>query len=75
VLIVDDFLAEGEAAHALIDIVRQAGGKVAGIAVCIEKGQQNGGKMLREEGYRLESIAIVDSMDWESQTIRFRAKN
>ena len=72
VLIVDDFLADGQAMHALIDIVHQAGGAVAGIAVAVEKGQQNGGKILREEGYHLESIAIVESMDWETQTIRFK---
>ncbi len=72
VLIVDDFLADGNAAHALIDLVHQAGGKVAGIGIAIEKGQQQGGSLLREEGYRLESIAIIDEMDWEKQTIRFR---
>lgn len=72
VLIVDDFLADGQAIHALIDLVLQAGGEVAGIGVAIEKGQQNGGRILREEGYRLESIAIIESMDWETQTIRFR---
>ena len=72
VLIVDDFLADGQATHALIDLVHQAGGTVAGIGIAIEKGQQQGGSMLREEGYRLESIAIVESMDWETQTIRFR---
>ncbi len=72
VLIVDDFLADGEAVHALIDIVHQAGGEVAGIGIAIEKGQQKGGRMLREEGYRLESIAIIESMDWETQTIHFR---
>ena len=72
VLIVDDFLADGQAMHALIDLVHQAGGEVAGIGIAIEKGQQAGGKTLREEGYHLESIAIIDTMDWETQTIRFR---
>ena len=72
VLIVDDFLADGQAVHALIDIVHQAGGKVAGIGIAVEKGQQKGGRFLREEGYRLESIAIIEEMDWETQTIRFR---
>ena len=72
VLIVDDFLADGQAAHALIDIVHQAGGTVAGIGIAVEKGQQNGGRLLREEGYRLESIAVIEEMDWETQTIRFR---
>ena len=72
VLIVDDFLADGQAMHALIDLVHQAGGEVAGIGIAVEKGQQQGGKLLREEGFRLESIAIVESMDWETQTICFR---
>lgn len=72
VLIVDDFLAEGEAASALIDIVRQAGGTVTGIGIAIEKGLQNGGKRLRDAGYQVESIAIIEDMDYEKQTIRFR---
>ena len=72
VLIVDDFLADGQAVRALIDLVHQAGGKVAGIGIAVEKGQQKGGRQLREEGYRLESIAIIEEMDWETQTIRFR---
>ena len=72
VLIVDDFLADGQAIHALIDLVHQAGGEVAGIGIAIEKGQQKGGRLLREEGYQLESIAIIESMDCETQTIRFR---
>ena len=72
VLIVDDFLADGEAAHALIDLVKQAGGEVAGIGIAIEKGQQKGGATLRSEGYQVESIAIIESMDWQAQTIKFR---
>ena len=72
VLIVDDFLADGAAAHALIDLVHQAGGKVAGLGIAIEKGQQKGGGELRKEGYRVESIAIVETMDWKTQTIKFR---
>ena len=72
ILIVDDFLADGQAVHALIDIVHQAGAKVVGIGIAIEKGQQQGGRTLRSEGYRLESVAIVESMDPETQTIRFR---
>ena len=71
-LIVDDFLADGQAVHALIDLVHQAGGEVAGIGIAVEKGQQKGGRQLREEGYRLESIAIIDEMDWETQSIKFR---
>ena len=72
VLIVDDFLADGESMHALIDLVHQAGAEVTGIGIAVEKGQQKGGQVLREEGYHLESIAIIDEMDWETQTIRFR---
>lgn len=72
VLIVDDFLADGQAAHALIDLVHQAGGEVAGIGIAVEKGQQKGGAELRAEGVRLESLAIIESMDWQAQTIKFR---
>ena len=72
VLVVDDFMADGEAVHALIDLVHQAGGEVVGIGIAVEKGQQKGGRMLREEGYRLESIAIIEEMDCETQSIRFR---
>lgn len=72
VLIVDDFLADGQAAHALIDIVHQAGGEVVGIGIAVEKGQQMGGTLLRQEGYKLESIAIIEEMDYKTQTIRFR---
>ena len=73
VLIVDDFLADGEASKALIDIVKQAGGEVVGIGIAIEKGQQQGGRMLREAGYHLESIAILESMDYETNEIVFRS--
>ena len=72
VLIVDDFLADGEAAHALIDLVKQAGGEIAGIGIAIEKGQQKGGSLLRSEGFHVESLAIIESMDWQTQTIKFR---
>ena len=72
VLIVDDFLADGEAAHALIDLVHQAGAEVSGIGIAVEKGQQKGGRELREEGYWLESLASVESMDWPTQTLKFR---
>ena len=75
VLIVDDFLADGEAMSALIDLVRQAGGEVVGLGVAIEKGQQKGGRSLREDGYRLEAIAIIEEMDWSTQTIRFREQS
>lgn len=72
VLIVDDFLAEGQAMNALIDIVHQAGAIVAGCGVAIEKGFQKGGRELREQGYHVESITIVDEMDYEKGTITFR---
>ena len=72
VIIVDDFLADGEAASALIDIVNQAGGSVTGLGIAIEKGVQAGGKKLREAGYHLESIAIIDEMDYDKQMIKFR---
>ena len=71
VLIVDDFLADGQAVHALIDIVHQAGAKILGIGVAVEKGQQKGGRILRDEGFRVESIAIIEEMNYETQTIRF----
>ncbi len=74
VLIVDDFLADGQASKALIDIVHQAGGEVVGIGIAIEKGQQQGGRLLREAGYQLESIAILESMDYATQTIVFRGQ-
>lgn len=72
VLIVDDFLADGEAASSLIDIVNQAGATVSGIGIVIEKGQQQGGAKLRNAGFHVESIAIIESMDYETQTINFR---
>lgn len=72
VLIVDDFLADGQAMGALIDIVHQAGAEVAGLGVAIEKGQQQGGRKLREAGYQVESIAIIESMDYKTGEIVFR---
>lgn len=72
IVIVDDFLADGQACQALIDIVNQAGGEVVGIGIAIEKGQQKGGSILREKGYNLESIAIIEEMDYVTQTIKFR---
>lgn len=72
VLIVDDFLADGQASLALIDLVKQAGANVVGIGIAIEKGQQKGGSILREAGYHLESIAVIESMDEATQTFKFR---
>lgn len=62
VLIIDDFLANGQAALGLIDLVKQTGAAIAGIGIVIEKGFQNGGKMLREHGYRVESLAIIKEL-------------
>lgn len=62
VLIIDDFLANGKAALGLADIVGQAGAQVAGIGIAIEKGFQDGGKLLREKGLEVQSLAIVQSM-------------
>ncbi len=71
VLIIDDFLAKGEASSGMVEICRQAGAEIAGIGICIEKGFQPGGEQLREAGYHLESLAIIDEMD-DQGTIRFR---
>lgn len=62
VLIIDDFLANGQAALGLIDLVNQAGAGIAGIGIVIEKGFQGGGDLLRERGFRVESLAIVESL-------------
>jgi len=70
VLIVDDFLARGNALRGLIDIVGQAGAEVVGIATAIEKGFQGGGDALRSEGYRVESLAIIETMTDDSVTFR-----
>ena len=72
VLIIDDFLANGCALQGLISIVNQAGGTVEGIGIAIEKGFQVGGQIIRNLGYQLESLAIVDSMDATTGTINFR---
>ena len=73
VLIIDDFLANGQALKGLISIAEEAGAIVAGIGIAIEKGFQDGGKIIRERGYRLESLAIVESMDAEKGTVVFRS--
>ncbi len=70
ILIVDDFLAHGNAVNGLIDIAKQAGAEVKGVAIAIEKGFQNGGDELRATGLRVESLAIVDSMSDDSLTFR-----
>ena len=72
VLIVDDFLANGCALKGLISITEMSGAKVEGIGIVIEKGFQEGGKIIRDLGYRLESLAIVESMDADKKTVYFR---
>lgn len=72
VLIIDDFLANGCALQGLISIVAQAGASLEGIGIAIEKGFQSGGRVIRNLGYRLESLAIVESMDAKTGKIVFR---
>ena len=72
VLIIDDFLSNGCALMGLIQIVQQAGATVAGIGIAIEKGFQPGGQIIRNLGYQLESLAIVESMDAKTGTVVFR---
>lgn len=71
VLIIDDFLAKGQALNGLIDIAQKAGADIAGAGIVIEKGFQDGGKLIRDKGVRVESLAIIDSMD-DSGKITFR---
>ena len=72
VLIIDDFLANGCALQGLISIITEAGASVEGIGIAIEKGFQMGGKLIRNLGYQLESLAIVDSMNADTKEIVFR---
>ena len=72
ILIIDDFLANGCALQGLISICRSAGATVEGIGIAIEKGFQPGGRMIRDMGYRLESLAIVEATDAETGEIVFR---
>lgn len=72
VLIIDDFLANGCALQGLIQIVKEAGATVEGIGIAVEKGFQVGGKIIRNLGYQLESLAIVDGMDAATGEIHFR---
>ena len=72
VLLIDDFLANGCALQGLIQIVQSAGATVEGIGIAIEKGFQTGGKIIRNLGYQLESLAIIEEMDWETGNIIFR---
>lgn len=75
VLIVDDFLANGCALQGLISITEASGATVEGLGIAIEKGFQIGGKVIRNLGYHLESLAIVDSMDADTGTIHFREQD
>ncbi|AUZ04018.1 MULTISPECIES: xanthine phosphoribosyltransferase [Vitreoscilla] len=70
VIIIDDFLANGEAVRGLLSVVEQADATAVGVGIVIEKGFQHGGKELREKGVRVESLAIVDSMDVDHITFR-----
>ncbi len=72
VLLIDDFLANGCALQGLIQIVHSAGATVEGIGIAIEKGFQTGGKIIRNLGYQLESLAIIEEMDWETGNIIFK---
>ena len=72
VLIIDDFLANGCAVDGLIDLIQSAGATVEGVGIAIEKGFQNGGKLLRGKGIRVESLAIIESMDDKTGEIVFR---
>lgn len=72
VLLIDDFMANGCAMNGLIDVCEKAGATVEGIGIAIEKGFQDGGNDLRKRGYRLESLAIVETMDPETGEISFR---
>ena len=71
-LIIDDFLANGCALQGLIQIASSAGATVEGLGIVIEKGFQIGGSMIRNLGYHLESLAIIDAMDAETGTVTFR---
>ena len=75
ILIIDDFLANGCALMGLIQIANSAGASVEGLGIVIEKGFQNGGQIIRNLGYHLESLAIVDAMDAETGSITFRVQN
>lgn len=72
VLVIDDFLANGCALQGLIQIVQSAGATIEGIGIAIEKGFQTGGRIIRNLGYQLESLAIVDAMDYTTGEVVFR---
>ena len=72
VLLIDDFLANGKALEGLAELVEKAGAELVGAGIVIEKGFQRGGDEIRKKGIRLESLAIVESMDEKTKTIVFR---
>lgn len=72
VLIIDDFLANGCAVAGLIELVQSAGAQIEGVGIAVEKGFQKGGQLLRSKGLRVESLAIVESMNAETGEIVFR---
>ena len=72
VLIIDDFLANGCAVAGLIDLIESAGAEIEGVGIAVEKGFQEGGRLLRGRGIRVESLAIVESMDDKTGEIVFR---
>ncbi len=72
ILVIDDFLANGCAVEGLIDIIQSSGATLQGVGIVIEKGFQDGGKRLRDKGIRVESLAIVESMDDKTGNITFR---
>ena len=73
ILIIDDFLANGCAVNGLIDLINTAGAVTEGVGIAIEKGFQQGGDMIRSRGIRLESLAIIESMNPETGEIVFRS--
>ena len=73
ILIIDDFLANGCALEGLVDIVNKAGASVEGVGIAVEKGFQKGGDLIRSKGIRVESLAIVESMDDKTGEITFRS--
>ncbi len=70
ILIIDDFLADGNATKAMLKLIEESGGEAVGIGIAVEKGFQPGGKYLRDAGYNLQSLAIVESMNENGITFR-----
>ncbi len=75
ILIIDDFLANGCAVNGLIDLIQSAGATVEGVGIAVEKGFQTGGQLIRDKGIRVESLAIVESMDAATGEIVFRRQD